>query len=70
MDREQIAEIFKYLDVECYNCGGSGKAGVLRHGNQPDCDICYGTGYQPTGAGIELLNFLRRQQKRIERERV
>lgn len=33
-----------------------------------DCDICYGTGYQPTCAGVKLLGFLRRQKKRMERE--
>lgn len=59
---EDVLEVFKHLDVTCWQCNGSGKA--LAH----ECDVCHGTGYQPTGAGIELLNFLRRQKKRIERE--
>lgn len=65
-------EIFKQLDVECYNCEGTGKASKHFVGglSLPDCDICYGTGYQVTGAGLELLGFLRRQRKRIEKERV
>jgi RecJ-like exonuclease len=56
-DRRQLPQ----LDAECWQCGGSGKYVTA------DCDICYGTGYQPTRAGIDLLNFLRRQQRRIER---
>jgi excinuclease UvrABC ATPase subunit len=59
------------LDVRCYACNGSGQVnfegGFL---SLKDCDVCYGTGYQPTRAGLELLNFLRRQKKRIDRERV
>lgn len=59
MTPEQYEEIFKHLDIVCWNCNASGKS--LAH----DCDICYGTGYQCTGAGVELLNFLLRQRKRI-----
>ena len=47
------------LDVLCYACKGSGYAG------RSECDVCYGTGYQVTRAGLEILNFLRRQRKRI-----
>lgn len=76
VDNETYEDIFKYLDEVCHQCKGTGKAGWLH--NQffaggmglPDCDVCYGTGYQVTRAGVELLNFLRRQKKRIERERV
>lgn len=70
MTREQVAEIFKQLDVECYNCDSKGFIRRTGHNTSwtEDCDVCYGTGYQVTGAGVELLNFLRRQKKRIERE--
>lgn len=59
------------LDVRCPGCNGSGKVnfegGFL---SLKDCDVCYGTGSQPTRAGLELLNFLRRHKKRIDRERL
>lgn len=70
---EHLEEAFKQLDTRCYNCNGTGqvaKVGPDRHIHDRDCDVCYGTGFQPTRAGIELLNFLRRQRKRIEREKV
>lgn len=63
-ETKDIELIFESLDRSCWQCQTSGKYG------KDDCDICYGTGFTPTGAGIQLLNFLRRQQKRIERERV
>lgn len=65
---EHLERAFKDLDRPCWQCGGSGRFALNSPTN--DCDVCYGTGYQPTGAGIELLNFLRRQHKRIERESV
>lgn len=63
-------EMFKELDVRCYQCKGDGKIWLSCGQCSRECDVCYSTGYLPTGAGIELLNFLRRQKKRIERERV
>lgn len=62
-DLEQV------LNVPCYNCNGRGTT-EPHAALGSDCHVCYGTGYQPTTAGIELLNFIRRQRKRIERERV
>lgn len=62
---KQLDEVFQRLDVPCYNCLGSGQ---YPRASGHDCSICYGTGYQPTRTGVELLNFLRRQKKRIERE--
>ena len=66
---DDAEEIMTHLDRECWQCGGSGKIPIAPDGGR-DCDICYGTGYQPTRAGIELLNFLRRQKKRIKQEEV
>ena len=60
IDNSDAEQVMKHLDAECWQCGGSGKH--LAH----DCDTCYGTGYQPTRAGIELLNFLKRQWRRIQ----
>lgn len=62
---DELEEIFKGLDAECWQCKGSGKAELF---NFTGCDICYGTGYQPTRAGVELLNFLGRHQGRMKRE--
>jgi len=50
---DNARQVMQQLDVECYQCYGSGK--FAAH----DCDVCYGTGYQLTGTGIELLNFLK-----------
>jgi DnaJ-class molecular chaperone len=61
IDFDDAEQVMKHLDTECWQCGGSGKRVAS------DCDVCYGTGYQPTRAGIELLNFLKRQGKRVER---
>ena len=61
---EHLEQVFKQLDVECYNCNGSGKD-VTR-----DCDVCVGSGYQLTGAGVELLNFLVRHRKQIQERMV
>lgn len=62
-------EIMMHLDDECWQCKGSGT--FIQNGALTmDCDIYYGTGYQCTGAGIQLLGFLRRQRKRVEREGV
>lgn len=66
---EHLEEVFKQLDAPCSNCNGSGKVGSEGFLTKWDCEVCYGTGYQPTRAGIELLNFLRRQKKRIDKER-
>lgn len=71
INQSDAEEVMKLLDVRCYNCNGSGNAAKWKDAAAyRECDICYGTGYQPTGAGVELLNFLRRQRKRIERENV
>lgn len=70
MATQHTDDLEQVLDVPCYNCNGTGLAVLRVHGKLEDCDVCYGTGYQPTTAGIELLNFIRRQRKRIERERV
>ena len=67
---EHLEQAFKQLDAPCRNCKGTGRTGREGFVTTWDCDVCYGTGYQPTRAGIELLNFLRRQRKRIERETV
>lgn len=63
-------EIMMHLDAECWQCKGKGRVSLSCGECSRDCDICYGTGYQCTGAGIQLLGFLRRQKKRIEREGV
>lgn len=68
---EHLEEAFKQLDARCHNCNGSGNEAAWKDTQAfRECRVCYGTGYQPTRAGIELLNFLRRQKRRIERERV
>lgn len=67
---EHLEQALKHLDAPCYNCHGSGKVALSCGECSRDCDVCYGTGYQPTRAGIALLNFLRRQKKRIDRENV
>lgn len=66
----QLEGLPSRLDEPCHNCKGDGKVWLSCGQCSKPCDVCYGTGYQPTRAGIELLNFLRRQKKRIERERV
>lgn len=63
---EQLEDVFKYLDEPCYNCKGEGVV-YLSSGQHP-CDVCYATGYQLTQSGVDLLNFLHRQRKRIERK--
>lgn len=73
LDHNDAANVMKQLDRPCWNCQGSGvipKTLMNAQIHELECDICYGTGYQPTKAGIELMNFLRRHKKRIEREDV
>lgn len=60
---DEVAEIMSQLDTLCWQCTGEG------HISGEPCDVCYGTGYQCTQAGIALLAFLKRQQKRIETTR-
>lgn len=67
MNTNDIEAVFKELDAPCRSCRRTGQY-PLASGH--DCSVCYGTGYQPSRLGIELLNFLRRQKKRIEREAV
>lgn len=69
MATQPADDLEQVLDVPCYNCNGTGNTASGK-GLYRECHVCYGTGYQPTTAGIELLNFIRRQRKRIERERV
>lgn len=47
------------LDERCYNCQGT----AVKHGRP--CDVCMGDGYQLTGAGVELMNFLVRHRKSL-----
>lgn len=64
MDAKETEEIFQHLDRRCYSCDGTGQFPL---GSGHDCSVCYGTGFQCTGAGVALLGFLKRQQKRIEK---
>jgi len=56
----------KHLDGPCLSCRSSGEY-PLNSGHV--CSVCQGTGYWLTQAGEELLGFLYRQRKRIEKER-
>jgi hypothetical protein len=55
-----IDDIFDGLDEKCWQCF-EGK--VLATGQT--CDICAGTGRLLTEAGEKLLDFIRRNRKRL-----
>lgn len=48
------------LDVQCYNCQGSGKS--YPNPSALKCDVCGGSGRQFTKAGVELFNFISRHR--------
>jgi DnaJ-class molecular chaperone len=44
------------LDVECYNCDGTGNS--RKPPSFVKCDVCGGSGRQFTQAGVDLFNFI------------
>ena len=57
----ELTDIFGSLDEKCWKCY-QGK--VLETGQS--CDICQGSGYLLTEAGDLLIDFIRRNRKRID----
>jgi DnaJ-class molecular chaperone len=62
IDSDDAERVMRFLDTECWQCGGSGKW------RTSDCDVCSGSGYQLTRAGVELMNFLRRHKGQMKRD--
>ena len=56
------------LDEKCWCCEGTGKPAKGNEGWQTDngeCELCLGSGYKLTQAGLSLLAFSARYRDRI-----
>jgi hypothetical protein len=62
---DEVFAIVEQLDEQCWQCF---EGTITSPTNQP-CDLCAGTGRLLTDAGEKLLDFIKRNWKRLEPQR-
>jgi hypothetical protein len=64
-DNDSIELFGKILDKPCGACGGEGQVQKDERFEWRNCARCKGTGYELTGDGKLLWNFIERHAKRL-----